>query len=78
MFNCVKNYVETVYFVARTNRIPELIIREGKIYNKANHYVFINSGGEYFKRHEDEIFYDEDLAWARLSAAYRNWLEYTQ
>lgn len=75
LFGVKSSVQETVYFIARVNAIPPLIVRKGKIINHYNHHYYIDSGGEYIKRHEEEIWKDEDFAWTILNAAFHNWLE---
>jgi hypothetical protein len=76
---CVKKYVEPVYFIARNWGIPYLIVREGKVENFSDHYYYINSGGERFKRHVEETWPDEDRAWNALDCSFSHWLrEYSE
>ena len=65
---------KSVYFIAKTNAFPELTVRYGRVINYFDHNYTIDSGGEYIRRHEDEIFEDEDLAWNRLGCAYSAWM----
>lgn len=74
LFGVKKHVDQPIFFIARNYGIPYLIVREGKVTNFHNHHYYINSGGQSFFRHEDEIFFDEDRAWTALNAGFTAWL----
>ncbi len=74
--SCVKNHVDRFFFILRVWGEPALIIVEGRVLSYSNHYYFLDCGGQQIKRHEEEVWQDEDLAYRRLAAAYQNWQKF--
>lgn len=76
LFNsCVKGGMDRLFFILRVWGEPALIVVEGRIINKIDHYYYLDCGGQQIKRHEEEVWTDEDLAYRRLAAAFPNWLK---
>lgn len=73
-FSRVKGGMENVYFIAKVRAFPPLTVRYGRVVNYRDHNYVIDSGGELIIRHKEEVWTDEDLAWARLGCAFDIWM----